>query len=77
MRWAGPLACFGGSAFVFVGLHGTADGAVFVLTGLDRLVGPSPEAQAALTWKLLAGLGLLWGAAVAWRGRRTSEPTRG
>ncbi len=56
---------------IFASLHLSSDGPVWVLVGLDRVVGPDPAAQAAWTWRLLVGVGLIW-AVGAWAlgGRR-------
>ena len=50
---------------IFASLHLSSDGPVWVLVGLDRVVGPDPAAQAAWTWRLLVGVGLIW-AVGAW-----------
>jgi len=70
VRWVGPLLCLLLAGWIWAGLHLSADGPVWVLVGLDRLVGPDPEAQAAWTWRLLAGAGLLWAAVVGFAGAR-------
>ncbi len=68
MRWVGPALCLLVASGTWAGLNLSDDGPVWVLVGLDRLVGPSPEVQAAWTWRGLAVLGLLWGGALWWRG---------
>lgn len=60
MRWLGPAICWLVAAWTFGTLHG-GSGPAWVLVGMDRLVGPDPGAQAALTWKLFAGVGSVWG----------------
>jgi hypothetical protein len=58
----------------FAGLHLSDDGPVWVLVGLDRWVGPSPEAQAAWTWRLLLAVGLGWAALAWWRSAPEGSP---
>lgn len=59
--------CLLAAAGTFAGLHLSDEGAVWVLVGVDRLVGPDPAAQAAWTWRLFALTGVVWGALVgAW-----------
>lgn len=59
-RFLAPLLCLGLAAASFVSLHSGSD-EVFVLIGIDRLVGPDPRVQAAWSWKLFAAVGLVWG----------------
>ena len=60
MRFAGPLLMLGVALASFVSLQAGGD-EVFVLVGLDRVVGIDPRAQAALTWKLCGAVGRGWG----------------
>ena len=55
---------------IFGSLHLSADGPVWVLVGLDRVVGTDPGVQAAWTWRLLALVGVLWAVGVWVLGRR-------
>jgi hypothetical protein len=71
--FAGPLLCFALAAFTFGALHADPEGPAWVLVGLDRWVGPSPAAQAALTWKIFAVTGLLWAGVAARRARRLRD----
>lgn len=55
---------------IFGTLHLSSDGPVWVLVGLDRVVGTDPGVQAAWTWRLLALVGALWAVGVWVLGRR-------
>ncbi len=66
--------CLLAAAGTFAGLHLSDDGAVWVLVGVDRLVGPDPSVQAAWTWRLFAMAGVVWGVLVgAWGSDAVAE----
>jgi membrane protease YdiL (CAAX protease family) len=76
MRWAGPAVCFVVAAWIFGTLH-AGDGAAWVLVGVDRWVGPSPDAQAALSWKILAACGVVWSVVVLRSGAKAQADAVG
>ena len=68
MRWAATALVWGVAAYV--AWHNQQGGEVLALVGLDRVVGPDPHAQGALSVKLLVAIGVFSAATNIWRTRR-------